>query len=388
MTQSARGLGRAAPASGEVELLRAALLADDALAAAAWRRWRDGHDVQTSRGRMYSLLPAVSARLPPDVLGADAGLMRGVRRRVWAATEVQLASLGRALEVLSALDDPPIVAKGAALVSGVYRQSGVRSMSDCDVIVGAHQFDAATRLLVDSGWAPAADFENQPFMHAGSLTDDRGGVLDLHRWIVFPRFSRVVEQGFFDRATPSSIHGAPCRRLALADELVLGVVHGMGPATDSGVRWVLDAAEIFAAAAAADGESRGPSDAFWRDVVESARGLAVGEMLADGLGWADEQFGWELPGWVLVELRGIPSDRLLAGEWWLRRRGVVAPTRTRQYVDTERLAGRRPTIGGYVGIRVQAVRRGGGVVAATQRRAAKLTCELRAPSGSGSGVTR
>lgn len=247
-------------------------------------------------------------------------------------------------------------------------------MSDCDVIVGAHQFDAATRLLVGSGWAPAADFENQPFMHAGSLTDDRGGVLDLHRWIVFPRFSRVVEQGFFERAQTSSIHGAPCRRLALADELVLGVVHGMGPDRDSGVRWVLDVAAIFAAAA--EGDSSGPPEKFWADVVESARGLAVGEMLADGLEWADEQFGWGPPGRVLAELREIPSDRLLAGEWWLRRRGVMAPTRTRQYVDTERLAGRRPTVGGYVGIRVQAVRSGGGVVAATQRRAAKLTASF------------
>lgn len=374
MRRSARQLGRAAPASGEVELLRAALLADDELAAAAWHRWRVGHDVQSSRGRMYSLLPAVSARLPPEVLGADGDVMRGLRRRVWAATQLQLVSLAGALAVLDALDDPPIVAKGAALVSGIYRRSGVRSMSDCDVIVGAGQFDAATRLLVDAGWVPAADFENQPFMHASSFSDGHSGVLDLHRWVVFPRFSRVVETGFFERAQTSSIQGAPCRRLALPDELVLCVVHGLGPARDSGVRWVLDVAEILAAAAG-DG-SVGPPEAFWSDVVESARELAVGEMMADGLGWADAQFGWGLPGGVLAELREISSDRLLAGEWWLRRRGVVAPMRTRQYLDTERLAGRRPTLGGYAGIRAQAVRRSGGVFAATEKRVAKLTASF------------
>lgn len=319
---------------------------------------------------MYSLLPAVSARLPAAVLGADAELMRGVRRRVWAATELQLASLARALETLSVLDDPPIVAKGAALVSDIYRQRGVRSMSDGDVIVGADQFDAATALLVDSGWVPAADFENQPFMHASDLSDDRGGALDLHRWIMFPRFTRVVEQGFFERAGTSSIRGAPCRRLALPDELVLAVVHGMGPTRDSGVRWVLDAGEILAAAA--EGETSGPPEDFWVEVIASARGLAVGRMLADGLEWAGEQFGWRLPRGVFAELKAIPTDRLLAGEWWLRRHGVAAPMRTRQYVDTERVAGRQPTIGGYVGIRAQAVRRGGGVFAASERRVAKL----------------
>jgi hypothetical protein len=281
VTQPAPGLGRAAPGPGEVELLRAALVTDDALAAAAWHGWRADHDVQTSRGRMYSLLPAVSARLPDEVLGADAALMRGVRRRVWAATEVQLASLARALAALHALDEPPVVAKGAALVSGAYQQSGVRSISDCDVIVGADQFDVAIRLLVDSGWERATNFGNQPFMHASSLSDGCGGVLDLHRWILFPRFTRVVEQGFYDRAETSTIRGVPCRRLALPDELVLSVVHGLGRAHDSGVRWVLDVAQILAVAGG--GDSRGPSELFWSDVIESARGLAAGEMLADGL---------------------------------------------------------------------------------------------------------
>jgi hypothetical protein len=135
---------------------------------------------------------------------------------------------------------------------------------------------------------------------------------------------------------------------------------------------VLDVAAIIAAAGASDG----PPETFWTDVVESARELAVGELMADGLEWADAEFGWGLPRPVLADLRGISSDRLLAWEWWLRRRGVVAPMRTRQYVDTERLAGRRPTIGGYVEMRAQAVRRSGGVAAAARKRAVKLSASF------------
>lgn len=364
-----RRLGRAAPTPGELDLLRAAVLGPTE-AAAAWRRWRGEHDVDTANWRCHAILPAVSANVDDDALGEDADRLRGLRRRAWVVTQRQLHALTSGLRILAPVGITPIVVKGAALATTVYTQPGTRTMGDVDVVVGAEHFDVAADALVAAGWRRRDDFGHQPFMHACSLSGPGDVDVDLHRWTMFPRHSRIPETSWFGRAVEHRVGGVACRRFTTADELVLTVLHGVGPSTPSSVRWPLDVV-MLARAGAVDGA------AWWDAVVASAVELGVGPPLADGLRLCREELGLTVGDEVLRELAASPHDRLLTLEWRSRAVGVGMPSRARQYVDTERVAGRSPSLRGYVGMRRDAARRGGGVASIVTRRTQRAWGSVR-----------
>lgn len=368
---SANGLGRVAPTSGEIDLLRAATMPVEQ-ASVAWRRWRGDHELDVAPARSRSMLPAVAAHLPQAVLGDDAAFLQALRRRTWAANQLKFSAAGRALEVLSELQPAPIVAKGAAVALTAYGHVGDRPMADIDIVVGAQQFRPSTELLFANGWMPGADFEHQSFMHACAVHDEGNNEIDMHRWMMFPRLARVPEP-WGERAVPFEVAGQRCRRYNGSDELVLAIAHGLGPHLTSPARWPIDVARLVAAAGAGGGKhDDGDLVSFWAGVVGSAEELALGHRVGAGLAFCSRELGLAVPDQVLEQLSHGRTDRVLAFEWTLLRAGLPRPNRTRQFIDTERVAGRRPTVHGYVAMRREALRRGGGVLSIARRRAGKL----------------
>lgn len=366
---SSNRLGRLVPTSNETELLRAATLPVEQ-ASAAWTRWRRDHELDDASARSRSLLPAVAGHLPPAALGDDAALLQALRRRTWAANQLKFTATGRALEVLSELQPAPIVAKGAALALTAYRHAGDRPMADVDIVVGAERFGQSTELLFANGWRPGADFEHQPFMHACGVLDEGNNEIDVHRWMMFPRLARVPER-WCERAVPFEVAGQRCRRYVASDELVLAVTHGLGPHPTSPARWPIDVARLVAGAGGGE-HGDGGLVSFWAGVVESAEELALGDRVGAGLAFCARELGVTVPDQVVEQLSHGSTDRVQAFEWTLLRTGVPRPYRTRQFIDTERVAGRRPTVRGYAAMRSEALRRGGGVLSIARRRARKL----------------
>jgi len=340
-----RALGAASPDDDELELLRAALLPGDD-ARAAWTRWRATHDVDEASDRSYDVLPSIGATLPAVALGADQVRLRSLRSRNWVRNESLLRSLAAALDLLGEEGVPTLVVKGAILVSQVYGEPGLRRMGDTDLVVGPDYSDRAVELLTTSGWRVKSRW-----IHATDLVDVQGHGLDVHRWPLFPRFTRRVESGWLDRCRQCVIAGAPTRRLALPDELVLTVTHGLfAMPSRSMVRWPLDVAAILGSADHAE---------FWPDVVRSADELQLGPIVAKGLGFCRQELALDVPPDILEGLRATRLDRWIAYQWWRRVRGSYPPMRIRRYVDLERAAGRRPTATGYATRRWDNLRRHG-----------------------------
>ena len=339
-----RRLGWAAPAPGELELLRAALL-PPAEAAIAWRRWLVDHDVDSATYRSQQILAAVSANLPADVLGVDAGRLLGLRKRTWVTNQVKLEALGRALDVLRPLQTLSIVTKGAAIITSECGDASVRSMYDSDVVVDEAHFSDALVLLRDAGWTESSRFVERPINHSADLVDPEGNGLDLHRWVVFPRFARKVESGWYARTVAHEVRGRSCRRFETADELVLAILHGLVVDTPSSVRWPLDVAQL----AKAGQRLSGGADRFWGNVVQAANEVDACRHVGLGLDLCRAEFGLDVPPDVIAHLTQTGGDRYLGVERWLRRRGIPNPAPfVRIYVDTERHAGRRPTPYGFV----------------------------------------
>ena len=343
---ASRRLGRAGPKPGELELLRAATL-DLEGASAAWRRWISGNVIDVAHRRSTDLLPAVAANLPPEVLGSETDRLRGMRRRLWAGNELRFGALSSAVDLLEAIGIEPVLAKGAALATTVYPKPGTRVMADVDLVIGPELLDEAVGALLGSGWTRVDPVEG-PFFHAVAVADPRGQGVDLHRWVMFPRFTPVPERSWLERAVPHEVGGQSLRRLAGSDELILAVLHGLLTNSDSASRWPIDVAKLVDA-------SQG-KDAFWLEVVASADELRVGPVAADGLAMCAEELGVPVPDNVLESLRAGPLDSGLRQHWALCRRGLTPEWRIRRYARMARFEDRQPTVLGYVGPRWRAIR--------------------------------
>lgn len=341
-----RRLGRAGPNAGEMDLLRAATMPAEA-ANAAWRRWVDTHTIDEAHPRSADLLPAVSANLPAEVLGDEAPRLRGLRRRVWADNQFVLGGLVDAATLLQGAGIEPVVAKGAALATTVYTEPGTRAMSDADLVVGTELFETARQSMLDAGWRQI-DLVEGPFFHAIGMVDERRRNVDLHKWVVFPRFSPTPELAWLDRAVPHEVQGHPVRRLTSPDELVLAVVHGLLTNSPSATRWPIDVVQLARTAAV--------EDAFWSDVLAAAIEIEAGPVVADAVAMCRVELDADIPMDAIEALRAAPLDRGLAQHWALCRRGISLEWRVRRYRRLERSAGRKPSVVGYVAPRLRAIR--------------------------------
>ena len=359
-------IGRAGPTGSEMELLRASALGPDR-AAAAWGRWIGANTIDDASPRAADLLAAVSANLPDDVLGGEADRLRGLRRRGWADAEFRLLVLGGAVEVLDALGVEPVLAKGAALSTTVYAEPGIRAMSDVDVVVGAGRFDEVMRAFGSAGWHRPASVDN-PFDHAVELYDGMHRAIDVHRWVVFPRFARLPESDWIERAVPHVVRGCEVRRFRCADEVVLAVLHGLLVKGASSARWPLDVVQAARRGPAVDGVD---AEVFWAELVDSASAIGAGPIVADALEVCRVELDAPVPTDVVGRLERSVLDRDLAGHWALCRRGVTIEWRVRRYRRLRRVAGERATVRGYVGPRFAAMR-GKGVGSAVADRVERV----------------
>jgi hypothetical protein len=334
-----------------MDLLRAATLDTDR-AAAAWRRWISTHVINDAYHRSTDLLPAVSANLSNEVLGHEADRLRGLRRRGWFNTQFRLEAMVDALALLEPLGVRPILAKGAALSTTVYAEPGLRPIADVDLVIGSDDFDDALAAFAAAGWRrPTATLS--PYDHAVEVVDQRGRSIDLHRWVLFPRFSLVPEDDWMERSVPYSVRGCDVFRFRCADELVLTVLHGLLVNSASSVRWPLDVVQLARDAPAVEGVT---PEAFWSEVAESASAIAAGPVVANALEMCRVELDANIPSAFVEQLVATPLDRSLAQHWTLCRRGITLEWRLRRYSKVERATGRRPTIRGYVGPRVEALK--------------------------------
>lgn len=329
-----------------MELLRAASLDGDP-AVAAWQRWLADFDVDTAYHRSTDLLPAVSANLHDDHLADEAARLRGVRRHVWAKNQLGFRVLGEAVTRLRAVGVDAVVVKGAALATSVYAEPGTRAMHDVDLWVGPQHLDDACAALLDAGWT-TLDAVAGPFYHAVAVVHPNGSSVDVHRSVVFPRFSPVEESSWWDRSVDHCIDGVPMRRLASSDELVLSVLHGLLTNSSSASRWPVDV--VMIARHTADQPD------FWSDVVASSHELEVGPVVADGLAMCLDELDAPIDADVVRAIREGPVDRGLAIHWAACRRGITPEWRFRRYSRIERAEGRRPSVQRYVAGRTAAFR--------------------------------
>ena len=135
--------------------------------------------------------------------------------------------LAKALRSLRDAGIDVIVLKGAALLSEIYEDPGIRPMVDFDILVREEDADAAQSLVVQLGYRPVGDQEEQEstraaHRHLPTLVNWSTRVaIEVHTHIVSRNSPlRCNIDDFWRRAQTATIAGVEVRILAPSDQLI------------------------------------------------------------------------------------------------------------------------------------------------------------------------
>lgn len=279
-------------------LLRAALLSGDA-AREAWSRWRSTvgdpvHALGTDKRNIKALVPLLARNLRAH--GVEAGTSFGTYGTAAHLTETlrmsrYLRECGAALELLSSVDVPHLVLKGAALAETVYRDPALRHAHDFDVLVPEEALNRATEVLRAHGFAPYG-FVGLGVHHLTPLRNDAGLVVELHRRLCHVHAGFEVE-AVWRRSVPARVGGRDTRVLSRADALVHAGEHAVSCRSSANLRWVCDAWWL----------AQELSETDWSSVVEIAITSRVALPIAITLGYLEDALGPVVPASVLARLK-------------------------------------------------------------------------------------
>lgn len=236
------------PSSRQTLLLQASLWGGQR-AHDAWGAWRRAEpDLDAIEPGSYRLLPLAYRNLGPALAtDPDAGRLKGIYRRSWAANQFALRVGRRAIDALQAAGLEVLALKGAALIGSAYEDPGVRPMGDVDLAVPPEQIGDAVRALRAAGLT-ASDEEPERALavrHSLTFCDPGGHEVDLHRGTLW---RPGLDEEFWRGSIAAKVAEARVRILNPADQLLHVCTHGAAWNPVHPVRWVADAFKILEAA--------------------------------------------------------------------------------------------------------------------------------------------
>lgn len=222
--------------------------------------------------------------------------------------------LGRVLaEILRALHAAGvevIVLKGMALMESLYRNPGLRPVTDMDILIRAADVPAALEALQGLGWTPTADTE--PFLGAEedyrtemALQNPRmTTLLDLHWGLLKSWFYKrsIRPSDLWDSARPLPERGADTRQLGLEAGLVFLGAHWFRH-DDQELLWLHDIALTVTAHA---------DEIDWQRVLAYTRAWGLVLSVRAALRRATAELAAPVPEDVM---RALESMRPSLGEW-------------------------------------------------------------------------
>lgn len=309
----------------------AAALLPTARANAAWDAWQRDAARGPLDPALWRILPLLHTRLAGP--GADltpphspegAALVAKARAALEQTRYRNGLLLGEAAAAVRALRLAGIetcLLKGAALVTGVYRNAAVRPMSDADLLVRPEDATRAIETLLGEGWstpAPLGRVEIARF-HSAPFTTAVHGSIDLHWRALDARFHADADAPLWGAARVGEIGGERCLIPAPADLLLQACVGGQRFEGEASWRWLADARALL---------SREDDTPDWNRFEAEAVRCGEAETVADALAELQAALDVPLPDGLGIRLRKAPvktTRRLAARARRLRpeARGLV-----------------------------------------------------------------
>jgi hypothetical protein len=285
------------PSEAERLLLRACVC-DGREALDAWATWRDSVVLDDAGGESLQLLPLLYRNL--GRLGVPAEETRRYAssyRHHWAANRLAFRAAGRVIERFEAAGIPTLLSKGAALTLSYYRDVGVRSMGDVDVLIPPDRLHEAFAIVAERGYRLAPETRVSELtpawlsLHNGAnFRDDHGRAIDVHWYACADACTPGADAAFWQAALPVTFEGVSTRALAPSDLLYAVLVHGFSSHARH-LRWAADSVTIMAQA-----------EVDWARVVRHAVTRRMVPAIAWALAWVKSELGAPVPDSALAML--------------------------------------------------------------------------------------
>lgn len=218
-------------------LLEAAMLPKP-LSLASWQSFLKQNDLQSIDHSAIALLPLVYRNLKDD----SHPLCKSTYRHTWATNQaLWVRTLPTLHQLQNAGVEKIVLLKGMALILDHYRDFGVRTLGDIDILIDRAHVPLAHSLLIDSGWhCKLSRFNPQQLSHwhAANFTHPSGLNLDLH-WSLLLESTQAIDQEVLE-AVPRGIHPANPTHLFFQT-----CIHGYKKSTAPLIRWIPDALTLL-----------------------------------------------------------------------------------------------------------------------------------------------
>jgi hypothetical protein len=284
-------------------LLRAALSEGDE-ALRAWQQWKRSSGVSRIDRGSARLLPLLYHNLRlHEVTEPFMERLKEEYVRTWCDNEILFHETARLLRSFQLRRIETIVLKGAALAALFYRDTGLRPMTDIDILVRPAEAGAAIRVLSEAGWRSVYQTPEAlvPYEQAAEFRDGRGCRCDLHWRIFWDGRQGVGDDEFWDGAVSLEINRVASGALNPTDQLLHVCVHGAVWNEMPTVRWVADAAMILRTAR---------SEINWGRLIEQVEKRRLMLPMADTLEYLQHLLHAPIPPDVLKAIRNIGTSRL------------------------------------------------------------------------------
>jgi hypothetical protein len=290
------------PTEQQELFLRAILLEDDD----AWDRWKTTinlKELDYSTERLFPLLHPKLARFK------IAGPLRTKVEEIYGQTRVKnrvlIMDLSQLLTSFNQARIDTMLLKGSALVPQYYRDPGLRSMVDLDVLVRTQDALRSIDLLKTMGFEPGIEkdvhFSERlvPLIHGYAFCKPSTSRVDLH-WHVLPECLRERDdEDFWNDSISISTETANSRSLNPADQILHVCVHGAKWV--SSIQWVADTMMIL----------QSETEIDWNRLIEQTNQRRLMLPLRHALTYLREKFQAPVPAEFLETL--VPfSKRELA----------------------------------------------------------------------------
>jgi len=286
--------------SQQVLLLKAALCQDKAVAAEALDRWWTGiADFDDVRGTDANLFPQVYWNLGSQIRDATLrARLKGTARHNWVKNQYLISNGGQLLDVLRRAGVPVLLLKGAAIASTMDDDLGLRTMSDCDMLVPRSRAVEVIDILARSDLLEPGRIDQRDLdvVHGITLAlrKDRHASFDLHWRPLRSVGAAELGEEMFANARPAAFAGRPCLAPCPEHLVFHAIAHGFEWSPYPRYDWLVDLVKVLRRTA-------GSFD--WDKLAASALRYRFGYMVGAALEEGRHKAGIDVPDAVLRRLR-------------------------------------------------------------------------------------
>jgi hypothetical protein len=286
--------------SQQILLLRAALCQDKAVAAEALDQWWTGiADFDDVRGTDANLFPQVHWNLGSQIRDATLrARLKGTARHHWVRNQYLIANGGQLLDLLSGADVPVLLLKGAAIASTMDDDLGLRTMSDCDLLVPRSRVVEVIDILARSDLLEPGriDYRDLDVVHGITLAlrKNRHANFDLHWRPLRSVGATELAEEMYASARPAAFAGRPCLAPCPEHLVFHAIAHGFEWSPYPRYDWLVDLIKVL---------RRTASSFDWDKLVVSALRYRFGYMVGAALEEGRDKAGVAVPDAVLRRLR-------------------------------------------------------------------------------------